>query len=175
MKKEELNWLYKSMKHVPNGSIVVEIGSWVGASGSFLAKGIQRWSPRSLLHCVDPFDMDYINSKKGLTKKMRNLDKLPYDAFRERMKPYRYSLIRLKSEDAVKQFDDESVSFLFIDGNHDYEYVKKDILLWWSKMAPGSIMCGHDYTKPGVEEAVKECCSIFTLPVGTIWKSVKFQ
>ena len=47
--------------------------------------------------------------------------------------------------DAVKDFDDESLDFVYIDGNHLYPAVKKDIDLWWPKVKAGGVMGGHDY------------------------------
>ena len=157
------------MQDVPDGGLVVEIGSWTGGSGSALARGIRKWCPKALLHCVDPFDMDYFNTHKGLVKKMHKYSKPPIEVFKERMKPYRYQLIRMKSEDAVEQFEDGTVDFVFIDGNHDYEYVKRDIQMWRVKLKDDGIMCGHDFGKPGVTRAVNELCKGVKLVTETMW------
>ena len=43
------------------------------------------------------------------------------------------------------QYADNSLDFVFIDGDHRYEPVKNDILAWLPKMKIGSILSGHDY------------------------------
>ena len=57
-------------------------------------------------------------------------------------------------------FQDESLDFVYIDGNHDYEFVLEDIELWTPKVKQGGIIGGHDYggNFPGVEKAVKKYC-----------------
>ncbi len=62
--------------------------------------------------------------------------------------------IRKKSENAVE--DIEMLDFLYIDGNHDYEYVKKDLELYWNKIEHGGIIAGHDIQEKGVSRAVIE-------------------
>ncbi len=62
--------------------------------------------------------------------------------------------IRKKSENAIE--DIEMLDFLYIDGNHDYEYVKKDLELYWDKIEHGGIIAGHDIQEKGVSRAVIE-------------------
>jgi predicted O-methyltransferase YrrM len=58
------------------------------------------------------------------------------------------------------QFD-----MIFIDADHAYESVKADILAWCSLLAPGGILCGHDYYGdwPGVRQAVDELIQNFRI------------
>jgi hypothetical protein len=66
--------------------------------------------------------------------------------------------IRKVSEDAVKDVD-ESLDFVYIDGNHSYEYVKNDIALYYPLVKAGGVIGGHDYVPyhdPGVFQAVNE-------------------
>jgi hypothetical protein len=53
-------------------------------------------------------------------------------------------IIRDKSENVVNQIQEE-LDFIFIDGNHDYEYVMKDLTLYVPKMKRGSLVMGHDW------------------------------
>jgi len=48
--------------------------------------------------------------------------------------------------------------FVFIDGDHRYEYVKRDIERWKPFIRPGGLLLGHDYggRHPGVTRAVDE-------------------
>jgi hypothetical protein len=45
---------------------------------------------------------------------------------------------------------------VYIDGNHQYESVKSDILLYSDKIKDGGYITGHDYWKKSVKMAVNE-------------------
>jgi len=47
--------------------------------------------------------------------------------------------------DAVKDFEDDSIDFVYIDGNHSFKYVAEDICEWVKKVKVGGFVCGHDY------------------------------
>ena len=47
--------------------------------------------------------------------------------------------------EALKDFNDNSLDFVFIDGNHTFEYVVEDIAQWSKKVKVGGIVSGHDY------------------------------
>lgn len=55
------------------------------------------------------------------------------------------NVIRAKSMDAVKVFDDNSLDFVYIDGNHEFTSEANDIHEWSKKVRPGGIISGHDY------------------------------
>jgi len=60
------------------------------------------------------------------------------------------------SDDAIKDIPDE-LDFVYIDGNHNYEYVKSDMENYYPKLRKGGILAGHDYDDPrhpGVTKAV---------------------
>lgn len=56
-------------------------------------------------------------------------------------------MLRMRAEDAIDLFGDESLDFVYIDANHKYEYVKRDIEQWFPKVKIGGILAGHDYIK----------------------------
>jgi predicted O-methyltransferase YrrM len=62
-----------------------------------------------------------------------------------------------KTSDVVKTFN-LRIAMLFIDCNHDYQWVKEDIVNWSPFVKVGGIMAFHDYDKPheGVMRAVNE-------------------
>ncbi len=68
------------------------------------------------------------------------------------------TLIALESERASKLFPDHSLDCVFIDGEHSYEPVIRDINLWKSKVKSGGYLSGDDYEPPwqGVIQAVDE-------------------
>lgn len=66
------------------------------------------------------------------------------------------NLIRKRSQDAVNDFEDGSLDFVYIDGAHDFDNVMMDIIMWSRKVRRGGMVAGHDYVKSdkcGVIEA----------------------
>ncbi len=63
------------------------------------------------------------------------------------------------SEEAVGDVKDE-LDFVYVDGNHYYEYVQKDIELYYPKLKEGGLMGFHDFVDSsstnGVKRAVEE-------------------
>lgn len=70
-----------------------------------------------------------------------------------------FRVLRMTSAEASKQFPDESIDFVFIDGDHSYEGCSLDISLWYPKLKDGGLLSGHDYRDGrnyGVKRAVHE-------------------
>jgi SAM-dependent methyltransferase len=69
----------------------------------------------------------------------------------------RFTLVEKPSDDAVNDFEDDFFDFVFIDGDHSYEQVIKDIRNYYPKLKPGGLFCGHDLQSiEGVNRAVSE-------------------
>lgn len=64
---------------------------------------------------------------------------------RKLLKPYDVELIRKFSLDAVNDFMDDSLDFVYIDANHNYKEVLQDLEAWSKKVKKGGIVSGHDY------------------------------
>jgi hypothetical protein len=77
------------------------------------------------------------------------------------------NIIKKWSLDAVKDFKRESLDFVYIDANHNYDSIMQDIIQWTRKVKPGGIVSGHDYhyKRPfcGIVEAVKNYTSFHHL------------
>lgn len=71
----------------------------------------------------------------------------------------RLTVLRLTSLEAVRIFDDASCWMVFIDADHRYEGIGRDIPAWRPKVRPGGIFAGHDHWPveyPGVVRACRE-------------------
>lgn len=84
----------------------------------------------------------------------------------------RAEIIRGDCRDVVKDFDDEYFDFIYIDANHEYSSIKRDLADWYPKLKKNGLFAGHDYltsfnkNKPcGVKQAVDEFCSEHGLQV----------
>jgi cephalosporin hydroxylase len=61
---------------------------------------------------------------------------------------------------------------IFLDAAHDYDNVVADIAAWRPLLAPGGLMCGHDFAGPfaGVTRAVVEAFpKAHKVGAGSIW------
>lgn len=68
----------------------------------------------------------------------------------------RTSILDLTTADAAQLIPDNSLDFVFIDADHQYESVKADIKAWLPKVKTGGFLTGHDYDLPSVKMAVEE-------------------
>jgi predicted O-methyltransferase YrrM len=68
----------------------------------------------------------------------------------------RGKILRGYSQDFVNSFEDESLDYIFIDGDHSYEGALRDCELFFSKIKNGGIFAGHDWSFEGVQKAVNE-------------------
>jgi hypothetical protein len=151
--------LYLSMFGDVEGD-VIEIGSWLGRSTIFLAKGCQIAYPNSVVHAIDTFEGN--PGKEALYRKPLVRNESIFERFKENLViagvqdhvlPY-----RMRSE-AARSLLDAKVRLLFIDGCHEYEAVRKDITLWQPLLSTGGYLLLHDYANsstPGVIEAVQD-------------------
>ena len=62
----------------------------------------------------------------------------------------------MTSDDAASTIENDSLDFVFIDGNHSQEYVKNDLRNYYDKVKVGGIFAGHDYSLPSVQSELKQ-------------------
>jgi len=125
------------------------VGAEIGTLDGWHALDIMEALSIKKLYLIDPYKAyeDYAESvgnprkaQKAMNERMRVAKKV--------LKKYgnKVVFIRKFSEDATEHIEDESLDFLYIDGNHQYEFAKKDIGLYYQKVKKGGIIGGHDYT-----------------------------
>lgn len=66
-------------------------------------------------------------------------------------------ILQGRSDDPVilERIEEATVDFIMVDGAHEYDPVKDDIINWWPKLKPNGVMFGDDYNLKSVELAVK--------------------
>jgi|SRR3990167_4036327 len=122
-----------------------EIGTDQGVYAEILLKTI----PNLTLHCIDPWKAKAYESNQQPESRVNQefFDKR-YEETLDRLKDYpNYVIIRKPSMEAVNLFKDNSLDFVYIDGNHDFLNVTQDIHYWLNKVRPGGILSGHDYVR----------------------------
>ena len=115
----------------------VEVGT---AQGKFL-RSLCFENPTMKFYAVDPW-LVYEGYPDVQAPEMNRIIK----GFPIYMAPYsNYEVIKKYSMDAVKDFEDNSIDFVYIDANHEDPYVTQDITEWTKKVKSGGIVAGHDY------------------------------
>jgi len=115
----------------------VELGVEQGLFTEVLAKS----NPEAKIYAIDAWEAyrgyrDHVSQSK--------LSDFYLEANR-RVRDLNVELVVAFSMDALEQFDDESLDFVYIDANHELPYVIRDIIEWSKKVRKGGVVSGHDY------------------------------
>lgn len=124
-----------------------EYGAEIGVAQGKFSKLMHDTIPGLRLLSVDAYgkgkERYYVEAKKRLARYPFNL------------------LIVSSSMAAVRNIEDNSLDFVYIDADHAFNSVICDIVQWSKKVRPGGIVSGHDYIKRrgwGVVDAVNLYC-----------------
>lgn len=128
---------------LPSEKAVVEIGAYKGKSTICIALGLLKNKYNYKFKSIDPLYQDkehLIYFKKLLKKfKVENIVEIE-DNF---------------SEIAFREWDPKFlINMLWIDGNHEYDFVSKDFELWSKYLMPNGFVIFHDFYLTGVKEVI---------------------
>jgi len=146
----DLFYLFFYSRSIPDGGTYLEIGSAVGGSllCVFLATQLSGLSISFI--AIEPFQYGAIKKEKGTVEVQFQRNTKCISGLK---------VIKSTSDAAKGKIDDSSVDLLFIDGDHQCEYVKRDIKNYFPKLKGNGVLLGHDYTTsfvPGVGKAADE-------------------
>lgn len=138
-------------------------GAEVGVDQAYFSRLICELNPQLKLYGIDPY-LKYPEYREY--KDQRHLDNtmaIARGTLRYFVARQRYEFIRKTSMDALKDFEDDSLDFCYIDANHEGDFPYEDIKGWYAKVRPGGILAGHDYVRSAhVECTVKDALERFT-------------
>ena len=121
-------------------------GVEVGVDFAYHARVLLDYIPNLHLLCVDKW----------------NRNPRAYELAKEVLGRYQGAqMVRGESVDVAQTIPNESKDFVFIDADHNYEGVKKDLNAWYPKVRAGGVLYGHNYQvsrsgNTGVIDAVQE-------------------
>ncbi|MCD6109210.1 class I SAM-dependent methyltransferase [bacterium] len=162
---KEADILYRLAKSCPNNGVIVEIGSWKGKSTVCLGEGSKDGN-KIEIYAIDPHT--------GSSRHKDSHEKIwTFNEFKKNIEDAQVDdivePIVKTSEDASKDFN-KPVAFIFIDGAHDYDFIRLDFDVWFPKVVEGGVMAFHDTIGwPGVKKVVAK--SVYK---SKYFKDVKF-
>jgi hypothetical protein len=165
------------------GTIGAEIGVWEGGLTQII---LEDMKPKKI-YLVDPWMLypDFIEELKGAGfvggRYEKYFDQKLYDDMYTRV-INKFSgnktveVMRGMSEDMANRIPNFHLDWAYIDGSHKEKYVYKDLVAWWPKIKIGGILCGHDFTFPGIPPALERFSngmSLVVWPYGGDWWIIK--
>jgi hypothetical protein len=133
------------------------VGAEVGVARGNLTKTVLARNPQLHMYAVDlwaPMPEGVDGGKQYKLWDFTNIKK----RFDEQTSPFRSRLTVLHgiSWEISDQVEDNSLDFVFLDADHEYESVIKDIQAWTPKLKPNGMMSGHDTHFDSVAKAIDE-------------------
>lgn len=125
------------------GAFGFRAGAEIGVEQGQFAEVLCKANPSATLTCVDAWQC-YGGYREHVTQS--KLDGF-FQSTQLRLAPWDVNYLRMFSVDAAKQVKDNSLDFVFIDGNHTIEHVIADLAAWSPKVKAGGIISGHDYCR----------------------------
>ena len=143
---------------------IVIVGVHNGTCAAYLAVELENQGAATKIDLVDIFSGGSQRVLDNLKPVLHRIDRV----------------LACNSWDAARFYDDGSVDCVFIDADHQYDSVKKDIEAWRPKVRKDGFLSGHDYVEYshpngfnfGVIQAVKEA-GLDVLPSFLVWQGIK--
>jgi len=171
-KDKRFGWLTRTIRR-NKYTVGAEIGCFKGNTTGFI---LDR-CPNLRLYAVDLWSLDgYVGTIEYDRKIVTDIN---FDSVKKKFDRAirghqdRVTVLRGISWEMATKVADNSLDFVFIDANHDYKCVVKDIKAWAPKLKPGGMLSGHDYFNHpvcvGVIQAVDELTTNVRLEVDHVW------
>lgn len=160
--------LHDLATQVPSGQAIVEVGSYMGKSTSYLATGAADDVP---VFAVDVWETAepsrwFQRQNRPVPMLKRFITQLASVGLDRRVTP-----LQGFSTDVAKIYNGPPVGLLYIDGDHRAGAAEADFLAWQPHLASGATIAFDDYgvsRNPEVAKDVKRISSFFAEPVRTV-------
>ena len=163
---KEKGEVIKSLIKKTNAQLCVEIGVYKGSSLLYFAEMLQTTGGRVI--GIDPYKLDSLKNEipnekisnyfyNILFKEQKTLDGIYFNLkqiLESNNLENLITLVRDKSENFYQNIKNESIDVLHIDGNHDEEYVTKDILNYLPLVKKGGYLIMDDISWVGVINSI---------------------
>lgn len=147
MRKSKNDGLLELIEKLPNNIIMGEVGCYAGESTKLFMKS----NKIKKLYAIDPWQNGYDDTDPASNSNMELVEK----KFNNNVENYNVEKLKMLFENSIDKLPPLDV--IYIDGNHQYEAVLRDIKLSQKIVKPNGIISGHDYRKQNpIVRAVNE-------------------
>jgi len=145
---KEVHDLYQWAKEKIDMNLTVEIGTFAGENAVIMSEYFKK------VYTIDPWQNGYDQNDLASSIDFNEVEK----TFKNRTININ-NIIHIKKtgEEALNDFENESLDFVYIDGNHQEAAVIKDINSWRLKVKKNGIIAGHDLSWSSVQNAIASC------------------
>jgi SAM-dependent methyltransferase len=134
------------LRSLPRNAVGAEIGVWKGDG----ARAILRHARPKLLFLVDPWqhqpELARARYGKDGQAAMDAIHSGVLERFDSEIREGRVKVLRNRSDEVWESFEDSSLDFVWLDGDHTYDAVKRDLQALTRIVKPGGFIVGDDYT-----------------------------
>lgn len=116
-------------------------GAEIGVAEGNYSEVLVKANPNLELLCVDPWHAYSGNPQN----KSKEKNEYAYNEAKRKLEGSNARLIMKSSIDAARDVDDGSLDFVYVDGNHSFDFVLLDLILWGRKVGSGGLITGDDY------------------------------
>lgn len=153
-----MNRVYLIFDGINTNSVGMEIGVW---KGEFSKEIINILKPQ-LLYLVDPWEFmgHYSDRLYGGfdAKSQEDMDAIYDNVVNQFKHNNNVKILKIKSDDILNYVPENSLDWVYIDGNHSYEFVLSDLKNSFKLVKKDGYILGDDYGQE-VEMAVKDFVS----------------
>lgn len=150
---EQIDGLSALVKLLPYNINVVEIGSYAGESTSIFLNS----NKINKIYCIDPWKNFFDKSDNAFHTNMKKIKSIFDNKFKNEKRVIQFIGT---IDDFVKCRDLPHIDVVYIDGMHEYRYVKNDILITLKKIKPTLAIAGHDYSMSDVKNAIHDIIGV---------------
>lgn len=139
-----------------------DVGAEIGVCMGVFAYHTLLPNQPSKLYLIDPWQYGLQpEAEPDPTPEKQKASDYMYESVCKVFAPYpNVEILRMKSEDAVFLFPDKYFDYVYIDGEHSYAAVMRDLTNYFFKIKVGGYLIGDDYGWTGIAAAVQEFLSM---------------
>ena len=166
LNEADIDAIKQLVKKIPDSGTIVEVGTFLGKSAVEWSRNITKQNKNYKIICIDSFTSPVTILQDLL--KTADFDVPDSDSHFQMFRHYTKNYSNIVALEAFFNEDfefDQQVDLVFEDSDHTQRALNYALPFWWSRINPGGILSGHDYSMRDVKTAVDTFAVINNLEI----------